>query len=151
MKRAFVGFVLLAGAFFGYRHFAASGPVKLYEEFAEEMLHRRYDAAAALTDGLTKSELEPLGTQERVGGGPPMFQTLFPSRFKILSEDRDGDTATVTAMQTIYFNPVGVESAVRPAMFAELKQVATLKKTDAGWRVGKFANEFVKMDEVKNR
>jgi hypothetical protein len=43
----------------------------------------RHDAAAAMSDGLTAKDLERSGTQEKIGAGPSMFQTLFPSRYEI--------------------------------------------------------------------
>ena len=58
-------------------------------------------------------------------------------------------TITLHAVQTLFFNPPGVESGVRPAMFAKLSQIASLRKTAAGWRVTSFDNKFVSMDSVK--
>ena len=82
-----------------------------------------------MCDGLSSKDLEQLGSQERIGAGPPMFQTLFPSRFVVASREKSPDgSVTLHATQTVLFNPVGVESAVRPAMFAKLKQVITLHK-----------------------
>jgi hypothetical protein len=119
-----------------------------YKQFAEEMLQRRYDAAAAMTDGLTAAELGELGTQERIGAGPAMFQTLFPSRFVIDTREKAADGAVILhATQTVLFNPAGVES-IRPAMFATMKQVVTLKQRDGAWRVTAFTNSFEKMDSL---
>jgi len=152
MKRAVAGLVLVAGIVIAYRHYSASRPEAVYQQFAEEMLHRRYDAAAALADSLTGGELAKLGTQERIGAGPQMFQTLFPSRFRIDSKKDEADgTVTLNAVQTVLFNPEGVESAVRPAMFADMKQVVTLKKTGGGWKVAAFTNEFQRMDSLTSR
>ena len=134
-----------------YRHYSASGPVKLYEVFAEEMLHRNYDAAAGMADGLTPADLARLGSQERIGAGPAMFQKLFASRFKILSQDSTDDGVKLTAVQTVLFNPAGVESAMRPAMYADLKQVITLRKRANGWKVASFTNDFVQMDSLTGR
>ena len=128
------------------------GPESQYKAFAEEVLNRRYEAAAAMTEGLTASDLERLGSQERIGGGPPMFQKLFPSRYVIDSKETDADGAvTLHATQTVLFNPAGVESAIRPAMYATLKQVVTLRKSGGAWRVVKFTNTFEKMDSVSGR
>jgi hypothetical protein len=142
--------VLIAAAAFGvWRYYSDKHlPAKVYETFAEEILHQRYDDAAKMCDGLTAADLGQLGSQERIGAGPQMFQTLFPSRFEIESRETtsDGDIA-IHAVQTVLFNPVGVESAIRPAMYATLKQVVTLRKEDAGWRVVAFENTFVSMDQ----
>jgi hypothetical protein len=153
MRRTVVAIALVIAAFAGYRYVAGRATAAgRYRAFAEEILHRRYDAAAAMADGLTSSQLAQLGTQERIGAGPPMFQTLFPSRFSIESEGTAADgTVTITAIQTVLFNPAGVESAVRPAMFAEMKQVTSLRKTSDGWRVTAFDNVFRKMDSVSGR
>jgi len=119
-----------------------------YKQFAEEVLQRRYDAAAAMADGLTAAELGELGTQERIGAGPAMFQTLFPSRFVIDTRENGADGAVILhATQTVLFNPAGVES-IRPAMFATMKQVVTLKQRDGAWKVTAFTNSFEKMDSL---
>ncbi len=55
-------------------------------------------------------------------------------------------SVTLHATQTVLFNSVGVESAVRPAMYAKLKQVIGLKKGNGGWKVTSFQNTFVEMD-----
>jgi hypothetical protein len=54
----------------------------------------------------------------------------------------------LTAIQTVLFNPVGVESAIRPAMFADMKQTTTLRKTSAGWKVVSFDNVCQKVDAM---
>lgn len=152
MKKAFVVLGLIAIAVLVYRYRSSHGPEAQYRQFAEEMLHRRYDAAAAMSYGLSADDLAKLGSQERIGAGPVMFQTLFPSRFAIESDEAGSDGAhTLHATQTVLFNPVGVESAIRPAMFATLKQVVTLQKRPGGWRVTAFSNEFVKMDTLGDR
>ena len=152
MKKA-LGLLALAGAvFLGYRHIHASGPEARYHEFAEEILQRHYDAAAKMTDGISAKDLEKRGSQEQIGPGPEMFQTLFPSRYAIDSQETAPDGAvTLHATQTVLFNPAGVESAVRPAMFATLKQIITLRKAADGWLVTDFSNHFEKMDSVSGK
>lgn len=115
MKRAVFAVVVLAASFLGYRYYEKSyAPVQHYKRFAEEILHRRYDAAAGLTDGISAKDLEKQGTQEHIGAGPQMFQALFPSRYAIESSQMTADgTLTLHAVQTVLFNPAGVESAVR--------------------------------------
>lgn len=131
--------------------FATNAVEAKYKQFAEEMLQRRYDAAAAMTDGLTAADLEKLGTQERIGAGPPMFQALFPSRFVIDAREKAPDgSVTLHATQTVLFNPAGVES-IRPAMFAKMKQVVTLRQRDGAWKVTAFANSFETMDSLSGR
>ena len=153
MKRAVAVVALAAVAFLGYRYWStAVAPERQYKQFAEELLHRRYDAAAAMTDGLSKSDVEGFGTQEKIGAGPAMFQTLFPSRFAVTSHEAAPDGALVLhAVQTVLFNPAGVESAVRPAMFAEMNQTVTLRKTADGWKVAAFENKFGRMDSLTRR
>ena len=153
MKKVLAAVVLIAAAGAAvYRFGASSGPEAEYKRFAEEILQRRYDAAAAMADGLSAADLAEQGSQERIGAGPQMFQTLFPSRFTIDSVDKDASGAvTLHATQTVLFNPAGVESAVRPAMYATLKQVVTLHKTADGWRVTAFSNAFDKMDSLNHR
>ena len=139
--------VLVAAGIFGYRYYATSyAPEKLYKAFAEDILHQRYTEAAKKCDGLTADDLGKLGSQERIGAGPPMFQTLFPSRFRIDSRETTADGLTLHAVQTVLFNPVGVESAIRPAMYATLNQTVTLRKVAGDWRVVAFDNKFDKLD-----
>jgi hypothetical protein len=150
VKKALGIAVVIVLAVVAYRYFSARGVETQYERFAEEILHRRYESAAAMADGLTAADLEKLGSQERIGAGPVMFQTLFPSRFRILSRETAADGGVVLhANQTVLFNPVGVESAIRPAMYARLAQVVTLNKRDGQWRVTAFSNTFEEMDSVK--
>jgi hypothetical protein len=151
MKRVIAAAALLAAAFFGYRYYDGSyAPEKKYKEFAEEMLKRHYDTAATMTDGLTAQDLAKAGTQEKVGAGPAMFQTLFPSRFRVDSRTATSLGVTLHAVQTVFFNPAGVES-VRPAMYATLNQTVTLRKTSDGWKVTSFENQFDRMDSLTSR
>jgi hypothetical protein len=67
MKRLIAAAALLAAAFFGYRYYDASyAPERKYKEFAEEMLKRHYDSAAAMTDGLTAQDLARARRSDRV-------------------------------------------------------------------------------------
>ena len=151
MKRAIAVIVLIAGVFLPYHYYEHSyAPRDHYRKFAEEILHRRYDAAAAMTDGISAADLEKQGTQEKIGAGPQMFQTLFPSQFTIDSHDTASDgTLTLHAVQLVRFNPAGVESAVRPAMMAKMNQTVSLRKTSNGWKVTSFENTFGSMDSTK--
>lgn len=153
MKRLLVVPLLIAVGFLGYRVYTTSiAPERHYKAFAEEVLHQHYDAAAAMTDGLSAKEVERAGTQEKIGAGPPMFQTLFPSRYEVTSRETNADgSITLHAVQTVLFNPAGVESAVRPAMFATMNQTVTLRKTADGWKVAAFENTFGKMDSLTGR
>jgi hypothetical protein len=137
----------------GYLYYQSSyAPVALYKAFAEEIVHRRYDAASAMTDGITAAELARSGTEEKIGAGPAMFQTLFPSRFTIESKERSSDgTITLRATQTVLFNPPGVESVLRPAMYATMKQVIALRKVEHEWKVVSFENSFGSMDTLSSR
>jgi len=152
MRRVATAAVLVIAAFFAYRYYDSTyAPEKKYKEFAEEILKRRYEAAAAMTDGLSAQDLARVGTQEKIGAGPPMFQTLFPSRFEIESRTATSLGVTLHAVQTVLFNPPGVESAVRPAMYARMNQVVVLHKADGGWKVTSFQNKFDKMDSLSGR
>jgi hypothetical protein len=153
MRRLILLLIALVVFFAGYRYYKnTSGPVNRYKAFAEEILHRRYDAAAAMTDGMDAAALEKLGSQERIGAGPPMFQTIFPSRFTIDSRESGADgVVTINATQTVLFNPAGVESAVRPAMYATLKQVTKLRSVSGEWKVIAFENTFGAMDSTSRR
>lgn len=153
MRRLIILLVVLAAAVGGYRYYRnTSGPVNRYKAFAEEILHRRYDAAAAMADGMDAAALEKLGSQEKIGAGPQMFQTIFPSRFTIESRQTGADGAvTINATQTVLFNPAGVESAIRPAMYATMKQVTTLRSVSGEWKVVAFENTFRTMDSTSRR
>lgn len=150
MKRAVVVLVIAAAAVAGYRYYATSlAPERRYKEFAEAVLHRQYDAAAAMTDGLSATDVARAGTQEAIGAGPSMFQTLFPSRFEVTSREAAADGALVLhAVQTVLFTPPGVESALRPAMFATMNQTVTLRKSAGGWKVAAFENKLGKVDSL---
>ena len=152
MRRVATAAVLVIAAFLAYRYYDGTyAPERKYKEFAEEIVKRHYDAAAAMTDGLSAQDLGKEGTQEKIGGGPPMFQTLFPSRFDIESRTATSLGVTLHAVQTVLFNPPGVESATRPAMYARMNQVVVLHKADGGWKITSFENKFEKMDSLTNR
>lgn len=147
MKRLVAAVVVLAGAFVAWRTVdGRMAPERQYKAFAEDILHRRFDDAAARADGLTATQLARTAAID-----PAMLQTLFPSRFEITSRAWSGDELTLAAVQTALFNPPGVESALRPAMFATLNQSATLRKTDGGWKVTRFESKLAKMDTVSER
>ena len=152
MRKAIVLLALIGGGVLVWRYSASHGAEAHYKQFAEEVLKRHYDVASGMADGLTPSALEKLGTQEHIGAGPPMFQQLFPSRFRIDSSEKEpGGGVTLHATQTVLFNPVGVESAVRPAMYATMKQVVTMRKESGGWRVTAFSNTCEKFDSTSTR
>src|SRR5205823_1670764 len=118
-------------------------PVKAYKAFAEEVLKRHYDVAAGMTDGLSETDVQRAGTQEKIGAGPLMFQTLFQSRFNVESQSVAADgTLTLNAVQTVLFNPPGVESGTRPAMYAKMKQIVTMHKNAGAWKITSFDNKF---------
>ena len=150
MKRLAVLLLLAAAALAGYRYYAATiAPERQYRAFAEEVLHQHYDAAAAMSDGLSAKDIEQSGTQESIGAGPQMFQTLFPSRFDVTSREAGpGGALVLHAVQTVLFNPQGVESAVRPAMAATMNQTVTLRKSGGGWKVAAFENKLGKVDSL---
>lgn len=152
MKRVVVLVAVAVAAFVAYWMIRPDPAEAQYKQFAEAVLHRQYDAAAAMCDGLTADDVSRLGSQERIGAGPAMFQTLFPSRFAVTGRHKLPDGSVVLdAKQTVLFNPVGVESAVRPAMYATLRQVITLRKASGAWKVTAFENTFEKMDSVSTR
>jgi len=134
MKRV-AALILLIAAIAGYRYYAGNAPVRAYEQFAEAVVHRQYDAAAAMTTGLTPAALERSGTQEQAGAGPAMFQTLFRSNFRIDSQEVDADGGVILkSVQTVLFNPVGVEST-RPAMYLRMNQRSVCKRSKAPGRL----------------
>jgi hypothetical protein len=103
MRRVATAAVLVIAAFLAYRYYDGTfAPEKKYKDFAEEILKRHYDAAAAMTDGLSTQDLAKQGTQEKVGGGTAMFQTLFPSRFDIESRTATSLGVTLHAVQTCH-------------------------------------------------
>jgi len=152
MRRAFVIVAVLAVAsFVVWRWYDRSyAPVRQYRQFAEEIVRRHYDVAAAMSEGLTEADLARAGSQEKTGPGPQMFQTLFPSLFEVDSREVASDiTVILHTIQTVLFNPAGVESAIRPAMYATLRQTTKLHKTSGAWKVTAFENELLKVDTVR--
>jgi hypothetical protein len=149
MKKILLLALVVILAIFGFRYSKAnSGPVKQYKLFAEAVLFRRYDRAAAMTAGMSPDDVAKQGSQERIGDGPPMFQTIFPSHIRIESQETDPDgDVTIHGVQTVLFNPVGTES-VRPMMFALLKQVVRLRQEGGEWKVTTFENTFDRMDSL---
>ena len=84
--------------------------------------------------------------------GPQMFQTLFPSRFDVQTRETAADgTLTLHTVQTVLFNPPGVESAVRPAMYATMNQTVSLRKSGDAWKITAFENKLARMDSLSSR
>ena len=103
-----------------------------------------------MCDGLNREAIESQGTMEHIGAGPTMFQTLFDSRFDVQSRETLPDgSVNLKAVQTVLFNPAGVESALRPAMYATMNQLVTLRKGAEGWKVASFKNDFVSMGSYR--
>lgn len=151
MKKLAVLLVVAAAGFAGYQLHRAR-PAAQYEAFAELMLQQRYDLAAKMTDGLMEKQLEAKSLQARIGGGPAMFQKLFPSRFAIESEEKAPDgTLTLKVLHTVLFNPVGVESAVRPAMYATVHETIEMRKVAGAWKVASFEPAVEKWDTLSQR
>ena len=149
MRRVVMIVIVGIVAFAGYRYYTNSyGPVRQYKAFSDAILHRQYDVAAAMAEGLSAADLAQHGSQERIGAGPAMFQTIFAPRYAIDSQQTNADgSITINATQTVLFNPPGVESATRPAMYAVLKQVVTLRNG----KVVAFENTFDHMDTTTTR
>jgi hypothetical protein len=148
VRRGVAVVVIIGVAYLGFHFYQRSnGPDRAYEAFAEEMLHHRYDRAATMADGLSADDLSKIG-----GLDPAMLQTLFPSKFKIETREKAPDgTITLGAVQTVLFNPPGVESAVRPAMYATMNQTVSLRKGSAGWKITAFDNKVARMDSLTSR
>ncbi len=143
MKRGAAVALVIAAVFLAYRFYDHSAPERRYKAFAEEVLHRRFDKAAAMCDGLTAADVAKGGLD------PAMLQTLFPSRFDVQSRETDSDgTVTLHAVQSVLFNPPGVESAVRPAMVARLNQTLKLRKSGGVWKVVACENNLGGMDSL---
>ena len=147
MKRALAVIAIIGGVFLVYRAYDRATPERQYKAFAEEIVHRRFDKAAAMSDGLSEAALAKEGVLD-----PAILQTLFPSRFEVQTREKSADGAlTLTAVQTVLFNPPGVESAIRPAMYAKMNQTITLRKGTGGWKVVAFENKLGKMDALTSR
>jgi len=82
---------------------------------------------------------------------PYSIQTLGRIDYALQSSERGADSNEVNLAveQTVYFNPPGVESAMRAAMYMTIIHKVTMKKGDGGWKVVAFNPKVSKISETK--
>jgi hypothetical protein len=142
--------VLLAGAaYVGFHWLTSRGAYKAYEGFAEAWAQEKRAVAAQYGDDATVRHAfdeKPL----RGNAGGNMMEAFRGTRYAVESKRRsdDGDFVFVVS-QTIFFDPPGVTSGIGGAMFARYRDEATVRNTDAGWRVVAFEPTYLEMKEIR--
>ena len=121
-------------------HQAKQAPVTAFETFATLVARGQYGQADAFTDGPIADITQ--GDRYGVVGWVPV-QELRSVKYEVTSRVAHGDDVDLTVLQTVGFNPPGVESAMRSAMHGRFKQTATMHHASSGWKVTAFHNEFL--------
>jgi hypothetical protein len=142
MKKAFLVLLFAGAALLAYRQLVLEPPVRTFRRFAEAWAKEDTPAAAALTDG----EAAKKTVESRILRGvvhDPM-EALHGSRLEIESRTGQPDGAVeITALQSVAFDPPGITSAIGGAAVAEVRHVARLRRTAAGWRVVEWTPAFL--------
>ena len=127
MKRLVTAAIVITIAFVGYRYYNRSyAPVKQYEQFAAAPLTRRF---APPSPG---------------GRGLWPIDSLLP-REKVPEGRMRGRRSCTRQRRSL------ARAATRPAMYAKLNQIVSLRKTASGWKVTAFENKFDSMDSLSAR
>lgn len=142
MKKPLLVLLLAAGGYLAYRQFVLEPPVQAFRRFAEAWGREDTPAAAALTDGgAAKKAVE---SQILRGVVQDPMEALRGSRLTIESRvGQPGGDVLVTAREFVFFDPPGVTSALSGAMVADIRHVARMRKTTAGWRIVEWKPEFL--------
>ncbi len=133
----------MAGAgYVAYFEIVLQAPVRVYRRFADAWAMEDTPAALALTDGGSVRK----DVESKILRGVCMapMESLRGARHDIESRRSvSGGDVVVTAREYVFFNPPGIESALIGAMVADVRHVARLRKTGAGWRVVAWTPEFL--------
>ena len=136
MRKILVLAILVAGGWFAWGKLQGSVAVDTYEAFT--LAWARGDLAAA-------TELSDLRTaQAALGENGPSRLMPYPigyvhrSDHVIESEVRSGPTVEIDAVQTIAYDPPGVNSAVGGSATVSFRHHIALEESAEGWRVVAF-------------
>ena len=148
MKKILLIVLLGGGAIFAYRYAVVDAPVRTGKEFLRAWGKEDAPAAAALTDGETAKKAVETHILRGVCRAP--MEALGGSQATVESRSTGADGSVVLTMhQVVAFDPPGQTSGFANSMAASFRQVVTLKKTGAGWRVVEFQPSF--LDAVSTR
>lgn len=120
---------------------ADSAAYTTYKQFSTALT--RGDREEALKYAVDEDVLSGQGEDKTktIGNTPAEARTGI--RFAHESETRNPDgTVTIQATLSVSFDPPGVTSAMG-AMTSKFRQTANLQKTDDGWRVASFEDEYL--------
>ena len=150
--------VLAAGGYYGYVTFApksASGASKVYQEFSEDLVKRRYDEAKQKSKGAALKQVDAVDKQryakEKMAYSDSSPPIVVGMGFKVLSETKqDADTVNLKGHQMIRYDPisgafgVGMVGAISKPGGAtggsveDLIHEATLVRDGATWKITTF-------------
>lgn len=151
MKKLFVLILLLGSSYFAYRSFWRAGPVNAYKKFADAWLRLDNDGALKFADGAAiKRTLERKSRADLLN--PQLVEAYHGVSYTIekTSEGESGEVI-VEAKQVLSFDPPGITSAIGGAAVASFHHVATLKKTEDGWKVVSFEPTLIEWGTRRRR
>lgn len=152
MKRLVLGLLLGCGAYFGYRELSARAPAKAFESFAEAWARGRTEQAMALAQGEAVRRTLDRKPFVSVLAAPWAVDAFhgFSTSVVSSSTSSSGDLE-IEARQRIAFDPPGATSGIGGAAIASFRHIASLRKTDDGWRVVAFAPECLGVSLTRGR
>jgi len=151
MKKIVLALIGLAAGFYGYRWFDGHQAYKAYEGFAEGWAQEKRTAAGTYGDEpTTRHAFEERSVRGNRAGA--IMEAFRGTRYRVESQERNaaGDYELVV-VQTIFFDPPGVTTAIGGAMFARFRETAGVHRTGGGWRVVAFEPTFMDMGETRKR
>ena len=149
LRRAVLG-ILGLSALLLLIHCAGGGPEKTFEKFASAWADERVDEAVSYCEGeAAKNAVKAIGISQVMS--PYSIQTLGKIDYAVQSSEKgvDSNQVILTVEQTVYFNPPGVESAMRAAMYMTIIHKVTMQKASGSWKVASFSPKVTKISETK--
>ena len=150
MLRRSLALSLALSAFLVVVNCAGGSAEKTFEKFASAWADERTEDALAYCEGdSAKEAVKALGISQLLS--PYSIQTLGRIDYEVQSTEKGANSGelNLTVEQQIYFNPPGVESAVRAAMYATVIHHVIMKKGSGGWKVVSFSPKVSKVAETK--
>jgi hypothetical protein len=149
MKKLVWALVIVGATALAYHWYTGWTAYKTYERFAETWVHEDQTAAARYADAATVRHAFEERALRGTEGGATM-EALRGTSYKLESKSRShGGDVELRVMQSVFFDPPGMTSAIGGAMVARFRDTATVRKTPDGWKVVAFEPTYLDMAPLR--